>query len=81
MQCAVYCNQNTKLNEDLTVSISCSLLSFFSMVRWADCFLLSYILVPAASSIMDKIYKQDQHFYSVIQGCHLDFKLLGICNT
>lgn len=39
----------------LTVSISCSLLSFFSMVRCADCFLLSYILVPAASSIIDKI--------------------------
>ena len=39
----------------LTTSISFSLLSFFSMVLWAEALLLSYILVPAASSIIDRI--------------------------
>lgn len=40
----------------LTTSISFNLLSFFSMVLWADALLLSYILVPAASSIIDSIW-------------------------
>lgn len=39
----------------ITVLISFSLASFFSIVFWAAIFLYSYILVPAASSIMDKI--------------------------
>ena len=45
-----------------TTSISFSLLSFFSMVFWAELFLLSYILVPAASSIMDRIYTDRTSF-------------------
>ena len=48
----------------LTTSISFSLLSFFSMVLWAEARLLSYILVPAASSIMDNIWN-DIHMYII----------------
>ncbi len=44
-----------KCNWRLAVSISFSLASFFSMVFCADSFLLSYSLVPAASSIIDRI--------------------------
>lgn len=38
-----------------TLSISCTLICFFSRVRRAASFLVSYILVPAASSSMPKI--------------------------
>lgn len=40
-----------------TVLISWSLDSFFSTVRSAEAFFVSYIFVPAASSIIDKIYQ------------------------
>lgn len=41
-----------------TLRISSSLLSFFSMVLWAVIFLHSYILVPAASSIIARIWNK-----------------------
>ena len=52
LQATIILNDYTQL----TLSISDNFVSFFSIVFCADIFLLSYILVPAASSIIDNIY-------------------------
>ena len=52
LQATIILNNYTQL----ALSISDNFVSFFSIVFCADIFLLSYILVPAASSIIDNIY-------------------------
>lgn len=66
----------------ITVLISFSLASFFSIVFWAAIFLYSYILVPAASSIMDKIWKDRNIYINVlrIQDKELHWSLQKVYN-